>query len=587
MSPQHLSLKLIAFFRTIFPIFPEINRFFYSDTDLKGMIHSDHLMDYCQSHILVLVWLLVWMILTATDLFPQGRFQGNGAAGSGSGQCVSVEDGINFRAGSVFAQEPISLNEDHVFSTRITPGCREIEGEGIVFTFQAIGPFAGAYTSTMGYRGLGPSIGIELDLETDEEDNDPPYDHLAVVANGMLDHNAAENLLGPIRVLPGVDDIEDCQIHYLTINWIARDQQLEVYFDCQLRFSNILDLSSIPDWDNVYWGLTAGVNESGVIYTICPDYIEELTFEREINICKGGMATLTASRKDVEYQWFEGDNILAEGVSEIEISAVEDTVFRVISRDTCFRRYLEIFRILVSADSLPLDLSQNDNIICEGEIITLEGNVQEASYEWGDGSTDSRLMISDSGTYRVTATLGTCINTDSITVFKGDIPDLNLGEDRIQCEGTLLTLSTGLDNRFNHEWSTGQLSNSIVVSEEGSYSVDIFNECGITSDEIAVSFENCIPLYIPDVFTPDDNGINDVFEIYSEDDNVRLDEWLIYDRWGTVMHSQGAVPFTTSVSWDGRSGSRLVPSGVYTYSVKITLSSGRQVSANGSFTLIR
>lgn len=79
--------------------------------------------------------------------------------------------------------------------------------------------------------------------------------------------------------------------------------------------------------------------------------------------------------------------------------------------------------------------------------------------------------------------------------------------------------------------------------------------------------------YISNVFTPDGNGINDVFGVYS---NMPADvlsmQGKIFDRWGNLVFESTDHPFT----WDGQFRGEMMNPGVYVYTVKV-----RYVTPNG------
>jgi gliding motility-associated-like protein len=91
-----------------------------------------------------------------------------------------------------------------------------------------------------------------------------------------------------------------------------------------------------------------------------------------------------------------------------------------------------------------------------------------------------------------------------------------------------------------------------------------------------------VHLFIPNAFTPDGDGLNDIFRINKKD--VTDFTLLIYARWGQLL-------FTTSDpgrGWDGTFNGALCPEGVYTYSVRFRdSSSGRIQDYQGYVTLLR
>ena len=70
-------------------------------------------------------------------------------------------------------------------------------------------------------------------------------------------------------------------------------------------------------------------------------------------------------------------------------------------------------------------------------------------------------------------------------------------------------------------------------------------------------------VYVPNVFTPDNNTINDVFHPIYECDFLRY-EFLIFNRWGMLLFES----LDPTMSWNGMYRGSVVPTGVYVYSLK-------------------
>lgn len=88
-------------------------------------------------------------------------------------------------------------------------------------------------------------------------------------------------------------------------------------------------------------------------------------------------------------------------------------------------------------------------------------------------------------------------------------------------------------------------------------------------------------LFVPDVFTPNGDGVNDLLEIKGEIDGES--QTLIYDRWGSVI-------FRSSVNvrhWNGSINGSPAPAGVYLYHIKVTDKIGRTFIKRGTVSLLR
>jgi gliding motility-associated-like protein len=88
-------------------------------------------------------------------------------------------------------------------------------------------------------------------------------------------------------------------------------------------------------------------------------------------------------------------------------------------------------------------------------------------------------------------------------------------------------------------------------------------------------------LRIPNAFTPNDDGVNDVFRVVPYEGLEQIGSLTIYDRWGEkVYENQG------NVSWDGSIDGKPGPSDVYVYRIDI-ICDGEPKAVWGDVTLLR
>jgi gliding motility-associated-like protein len=110
----------------------------------------------------------------------------------------------------------------------------------------------------------------------------------------------------------------------------------------------------------------------------------------------------------------------------------------------------------------------------------------------------------------------------------------------------------------------------------------------IALDSINVTVEIFRKVYIPNVFSPNRDGVNDFFAIYAKQPNVEIIETLmIYDRWGGLVYSnKGFPPNQAELAWDGTKDSKTLQSGVYTYVTSVRFLDGEVVIYSGNVTLV-
>ncbi len=123
----------------------------------------------------------------------------------------------------------------------------------------------------------------------------------------------------------------------------------------------------------------------------------------------------------------------------------------------------------------------------------------------------------------------------------------------------------------------------------GKYQVKITStyECLDSADvEINVFYQK--RLAIPNVFTPDDDGLNDVFYIIAGTEVKALRSFQIFNRWGEkVYEARNAKPNDVSAGWKGMHKGQKAAQGTYAYVVEIVLDNGTTEIHKGTITLLR
>ena len=221
----------------------------------------------------------------------------------------------------------------------------------------------------------------------------------------------------------------------------------------------------------------------------------------------------------------------------------------------------------VPQQAIDVDLGA-DTILCPGELFQLVATTTGISYVWQDGFEGPIYTVSEAGVYEVMIT-GACGEVGSAMIevlYDENQLDLNLGVDTLVCEKDgLYILDASTPNATNYSWGDGSTNSSLQVSESGQYTVTISDNCNVKIDSITIEFTNCTicEFYIPNAFSPDFNGHNDIFHAYS---NCELENFSmkIFNRWGAlVFESKNA-----NTGWDGMFKNKVVPEGVYVYLVE-------------------
>jgi gliding motility-associated-like protein len=110
--------------------------------------------------------------------------------------------------------------------------------------------------------------------------------------------------------------------------------------------------------------------------------------------------------------------------------------------------------------------------------------------------------------------------------------------------------------------------------------------CEIVSD-LAHLTPNCA-VYIPSAFSPNGDGLNDLFQIFAAPDNeARVRRYLIFDRWGELLfHAENFSIHDPGLWWDGRHRGRPVMPGVYVYLIEVAFKNGYSEQYAGEVVLV-
>ncbi|MEO6190479.1 MAG: gliding motility-associated C-terminal domain-containing protein, partial [Saprospiraceae bacterium] len=112
------------------------------------------------------------------------------------------------------------------------------------------------------------------------------------------------------------------------------------------------------------------------------------------------------------------------------------------------------------------------------------------------------------------------------------------------------------------------------------------NGCEVIS-RIKILVIKDINIYVPNVFSPNNDNLNDRFEIIANSTDLIINNYNIYDRWGELVYSISNTPLVNFKAWDGRFNSEYVNPGVYTYYIKISTKAGFEKTIQGDVTLLR
>ncbi|HEY3384920.1 MAG TPA: T9SS type B sorting domain-containing protein, partial [Saprospiraceae bacterium] len=114
------------------------------------------------------------------------------------------------------------------------------------------------------------------------------------------------------------------------------------------------------------------------------------------------------------------------------------------------------------------------------------------------------------------------------------------------------------------------------------------NGCTAT-DEMLIFVNKERRVYIPNVFSPNGDGINDIFYVFGDEDQITtVKKFVIYDRWGEMMHEATDFnPNDQGRGWDGKFNDEFMNPGVFVFAAEVEFIDGITKLYTGSVTLMR
>ncbi len=132
------------------------------------------------------------------------------------------------------------------------------------------------------------------------------------------------------------------------------------------------------------------------------------------------------------------------------------------------------------------------------------------------------------------------------------------------------------------EFSTfppGTTTYTVVVTDLGG--------CQDTDDKTIFS-DGLRPVFIPNAFSPNNDGINDNFVVYGSKATERVLVMQVFDRWGSkVFERQNIQANETSQGWDGTSNGEVLNPGIYAYIINVLFVDGVQLTFHGDVSLVK
>lgn len=307
--------------------------------------------------------------------------------------------------------------------------------------------------------------------------------------------------------------------------------------------------------------------------------------------------TNTSQGKDLVYEWSFGDNStsdIRDPQPHFYIGSSNFDVRMIASNFTGCRDTAD--KTIHISNSPALNFSGLLASNCTGAGINLmataAGYFGDFTWNTGESSiittgTSVNFNFANEGNHIVSLTAqdrfcGTTTSRQMTNVIK--TPDVDLGKDINICPAITKGIGIPAINGYSYVWNTGEATAAINVNGRSfAYRLTANNQGCFAFDDINVYYLNNCTIVFPSAFTPNNDGLNDIF-IALNADLVKNLSWKIFDRYGRLVFYSNDI----LKGWDGRYKGQPAEMSTYVWVAEfIQPDTLRKITEKGSFTLIR
>lgn len=326
-------------------------------------------------------------------------------------------------------------------------------------------------------------------------------------------------------------------------------------------------------------------------------------------ICEGETAIVFASfvpgKGTYTYVWNNG---LGAALGPFTVSPTTTTNYQIVVTDNCNNTISN--EVLVQVNPLPeVALSPQVGVGCGSVEFNLQNNQSnpvgiESHWNFGDNtfSTTQNPIKSynSTGSYTITLIVTnpfgcTELASTTINAIVNPVAEANFTyspDEDLTTNNATLRFDNYSTNTTSYKWSFGDGATSIEISpthtyqEKGMYDIILITNNNFNCADTLikkVTIDPAYNFYVPNAFTPDADGLNEVFTAKGEE--IKEFSMAIFNRWGEKI----CETHDLEKGWNGRAkeGNDVAQEGVYVYDIRLRDFTGKLHTMQGKVTLIK
>jgi len=261
----------------------------------------------------------------------------------------------------------------------------------------------------------------------------------------------------------------------------------------------------------------------------------------------------------------------------------------ILDNVTCLINDTDFVEVIVKDPNVTV---RPDTAVCIGDEITLwaQGGIDHfwnpSTYVADPTSDTTTAIIMEPTVFHLDVTSNGCILDLEVRVDSLALPTVNLGEDIKTEWGSIVHLFAN-SNATSFWYSPIEGLNcstcpdpTVTATESSTYYLKVQGNNGCFNyDTITIIYDGAI--YLPNTFTPDGDGVNDIFYAFGKD--IVEFEMYIFNRWGEKLFYSNDM----SIGWDGTVNGNLSQTGTYVWKVTYRDTVGNEGEIYGNVNLLK
>jgi gliding motility-associated-like protein len=317
-----------------------------------------------------------------------------------------------------------------------------------------------------------------------------------------------------------------------------------------------------------------------------------------IAVCEGTVVSYTASPLNTglspSFQWFlNGNPVGGNNPTWSNIPANGDAILCIVtSNASCATNNpasSDTITMTISAALVAeVSVSASHTMICTGTRVNFSAAaVNEGSapvYEWlingiqvqqgvSPVFSTNTLLSGQPVICRLTSSLScvaqATVSSTPLTLSPAPEPIVTLTDKDYLCTGTATSLDAGPDFS-TYTWQDGSTGRYMNVTTAGVYRVTVIDSLGCSGSDSVVVKKCSGNVYVPNAFTPNGDGLNDIFRISASPDDIAEFSMQVFNRWGEKIFESTNVP----AGWDGMKMGVYCPADSYIWIIRYKATAG-------------